>query len=45
LRARGLAQWAEYLDQNFPTETTLAAHAIDFNGHVNGLGFEAATSA
>jgi hypothetical protein len=45
LKARGLAQWAEYLDQHFPCETALAAHAIALKGHMNGLGFEAAAMA
>ena len=45
LKARGLGQWAEYLDQHFPCETALAAHAIYSNGHFNRQGVEAAAMA
>jgi type IV secretion system protein TrbE len=45
LKARGLAQWAEYLDQHFPCGTALAPHAIYSNGHFNRQGGEAAAMA
>jgi len=45
LKVRGLAQWADYLDQHFPSETTLAPPMIDSNGYLNGHGIEAAATA